>query len=460
MLSNRINELKYLNTYYERAGSQIIVMYGTRGIGKHTIITDFLANKPNYYYKARPASEREQLYRWGCELTRADTRDNSISNLPKYPNYDDIFNIIVDSGKFKNVLIIDDFQYIVKNSPSFMQKLVDLAHGQWNTGQVMIILLSSQIGWIENSMVEKIGEHAYELSGFLKIKELSFYELTIKYRGFKLSKGIETYAILGGNPGMWQYFNDQLSTEENICQNILPKHAYLRHHAERIVADELRETGIYNTILAAIAEGHQKLSDLYLHTSFSRAKISVYLKNLMELQLVEKIFSYDAGGKDNSAKGYYRITNHFVHFYFTYLYPNLSDLTRLSPPEFFRTHIAPSFKSYVTNYFKMVCINRLEQWNRNDELPLKFAQSGEWVGKVGTIDIIAKDDEGRTLIGLCNWEKPFMSYEDYEWLLFCAQKAQLQIDYIYLFSADRFDEKLNLEAKVKQNIRLIGANEL
>ena len=69
-------------------------------------------------------------------------------------------------------------------------------------------------------------------------------------------------------------------------------------------------------------------------------------------------------------------------------------------------------------------------------------------------------EEDETIIGICNFEKPMMRYDDYEWLLFCAEKAKLRADYIYLFSSSRFDEKLNLEAKVKQNLRLITLDEM
>lgn len=441
-LVTRAQEIKYLNVYYERTGSQIIVMYGAKGIGKQAIISDFLVDKPSYYYKARPASEREQLYQWGKELMSGTSR------LPKYPEYADIFAVITDQSNLKKVIVIDEFQFIVKNSPTFIAKLVELAHGQWKKSQILIILLSSQVSWIENGMVSKIGQQAYELSGFLKIKELSFSDVLTMNQEFQMRNAIETYAILGGNLRMWQYFDAHLSVEENICTNILAPQAFLHHHAERVVALELRETGIYNTILAAIAEGHNKLNDLFLHTGFSRAKISVYLKNLMELGLVEKVLSY------------YRITNHFVHFHFTYLYPNQSDLSRLPAIEFLRTHILPTFKSYVASYFKAACISRLEQWNRQKKLPLIFEKFGEWRGKDGAIDIIASDADGKNLIGLCNWEKPLMTHEDYEWLLFCVDKAEVSVDYIYLFSTGRFDEKLSLEAKVKQNIFLIGVDDL
>ena len=53
-----------------------------------------------------------------------------------------------------------------------------------------------------------------------------------------------------------------------------------------------------------------------------------------------------------------------------------------------------------------------------------------------------------------------MRYEDYEWLLFCAEKAKIKPDYIYLFSVKHFDEKINLEAKVKQNLKLITMDEM
>ena len=138
----------------------------------------------------------------------------------------------------------------------------------------------------------------------------------------------------------------------------------------------------------------------------------------------------------------------------------MSSLEQLAPDQFYKRYIAPYFKSYVAEYFKTVCrqhVEKLDKWGR---LPVENDRMGEWVGKLGTIDVIAQSEEGVTLIGICNWEKNIMSYADYEWLLFCAEKAKLRADYIYLFSVNHFDEKLNLEAKMKQNLKLISMNEM
>ncbi len=454
MLLGRTSELKHLNTYYDQEGSQIVVVYGQKNVGKTALLMNFVQDKPHYYIRVRSASDRQIRYLWGQELAKDDIK------LLKYPTFADIFKAIINTQTDKKVIIIDEFQYAIKASDDFMKELVNFVHSYWQSQNVMIVLCSSSIGWVENSMINKIGDAAYELSSFLKIKELSFEHMMEFAPGFSMESCIEAYAVLGGVPGLWEHFSDKISIKENIVRYILDPNCFLRFEGQRIVEDELRETNVYNTILSSIAQGHHKLNDLYLHTEFSRAKISVYLKNLMELELVEKVFSYDTEGKENTQKGIYRISNHFVDFYFTFIYPNLTDLETMMPTEFYKVHIAPKFKSYVAEYFRTVCKQHIEKWNKWGSLPIEIDRIGEWVGKIGTIDVIAQNEKGDTIVSICNWDKPLMRYDDYEWLLYCCKEAKIRVDYVYLFSVRRFDEKLNLEAKVKTNLKLISLEDM
>lgn len=459
MVPERVSELRYLNSYFEREGSQILVVYGEKNVGKTTLLYQFARGKAGSYYRARSASEREQCSQWARELKMGNKREAC------YPSYSEIFKKILDAFQGmepaeKKLLIVDEFQYMVKAGDGFMKELLALIHGRAANRPLMVVLCSSSIGWVENSMVNKIGEAASELSGFLKIRELGVEAVRSFFPGFTRRQCVETYAILGGVPGYWRHFDETLSIKENICEHILDRDTLLYGEGQRIVEEELRETGVYNTILSSIAAGRRKLNDLYLHTEFSRAKISVYLKNLMELELVEKVFSYDTEGKANTQKGVYRISNHFVHFYFTYLYPNLSSLERMSAEEFYKEYIAPTFNIYVADYFSLFCKQHFERWNKQGKLPIKVTRVGEWVGKFGTIDIVAQSEEGETILGICNWEKPVMRYDDYEWFLFCAEKARLTADYIYLFSVHNFEERLKLEATVKPNMKLISMDDM
>lgn len=375
MLLGRTTELGYLNNYYDRDGSQILIVYGQKHIGKTALVKEFMKDRPGYYYLASACSEREQAYQWGRQLTH----DGYV--VEKFPAFQEIFEKIARRVTGKKVLVIDEFQNIVRASDAFMKDLVAFVHSQWNRDDVMVILVSSSIGWIENSMITRIGEAAYELSGLLKIKEMPFADLVERFPNFRIEECVEAYAILGGIPGLWNQFDDRLTIQQNICRNILDCNSFLFEEGERILTEQLREPGVYNTIMASIAAGNYKLNDLHQHTEFSRAKISVYLKNLIELELVEKVFSYDTAGKENVQKGIYRISHPFVDFYYTYMYPHLSDLQMLSVGEFYNHYIMRDFRRYVSGYFKQVCRQHLARLGDRHRLPINCGTIGEWIGK-------------------------------------------------------------------------------
>lgn len=454
MLLGRSQETKNLEAYYEREGSQLVVLYGRENVGKTSLLMDFCKDKTYSYYLARPCSEKEQLYLWSKEI------QSDFKALDVTCEFSSIFSSITTVKSAKKIIVIDEFQYIVKTSTQFMKEIINLIHNAWNNQPVLVVLCSSSIGFIENTMVSKIGQSAYEITGFLKVKELNFLDLVRKFSKYSVEQCVEVYSILGGVPGLWRYFNQNLSVKENICRTILKQGTVLYDEARRFVSEELREPTVYHTILEAIASGDEKLNELYLKTDYSRAKISVYLKNLMELEIVEKVYSIDTAGRENTKKGIYRISNHFVYFWFRYLFPNLSKLQLMTEEEFYDQYIADTLRNYTASSFTSVCMEYLNLLNQSGKLELKYQRAGSWVGKVGTIDIAAVSDSGKTLVGICNWEHSIMTYEDYEWLLFCAEQAKMNIDYIYLFTVGGFDEKLHAESKIKGYIHLIDLSQL
>ncbi len=62
MFLGRTSELNYLNAFYDSEGSQLLVVYGQKNIGKTSLLKEFVKGKPYHYYCARSASEREQTY--------------------------------------------------------------------------------------------------------------------------------------------------------------------------------------------------------------------------------------------------------------------------------------------------------------------------------------------------------------------------------------------------------------
>lgn len=447
MVSGRNNEIKYLEDCYHKDGSSLVVMYGRDSIGKTSVLKEFIQNKEYNYYLARAASEDEQM--------RLLAREFECQNT-----YESVFGKIMSTPASKKLIIIDEFHFLVKNSRFFMDQIINLLHENWNNGSVMIVLCSSAFTWVENDMVSQIGNAAYEISGFLKLKELSFLELVRNFPNKSFKECMSIYAVLGGVPGLWNYFSQSKSVKENICDTLLNDKSVLYYKPMMEIKDKLREPAIYSTILSRIAAGDEKLNDIYEATGFVRAKISVYLKNLMELEIVEKVYSVDTAGRNNVRKGVYRIKNHLLAFYFTFIFPNQSDLYLLGPEGFYDKHIAPALKDYEAVFFKLVCREYMRLKASADDLPIKVDEIGSWCGKSGDIDILGISKDGGVIAGICLWNKDIVSVEDFDWLRYCLKQARLKGSYYYIFSGRDFDDKLKQLSAENPNIQLIGPDDL
>ncbi|MCR4741220.1 MAG: ArsR family transcriptional regulator [Lachnospiraceae bacterium] len=455
MLQERTLEYDYLQGFYNKDENRIVVVYGDRFSGIDHFLKDFIKDYDYFYYRARPCSMNEQLDLWKRELKEDLSRNPDMGH-----GYLGILSAMMQKKTEKRIVFIDEFQNIIKYSEDFMESLIRVSNDKWNNQPTLFILATRSVYWVENSMVEKLGKNAYEIHGLLKINDLKFLNLVRYFKKYKLKNHVEVYSILGGKRGLWDHFNDDRSVNDNICKNILTKGSFLYEYGMHILPEELREPNVYNTILSTLAQGREKLNDIYRHTGYSRAKISVYLKNLISLNIVEKVDSYDTLGRENAQKGIYRICDPFVDFWFCFVFSHLSKLDIYTPERFFTKYISPELKNYTAKYFKDVCSEYLELMNRAGQLRYNYTKKGSWIGKVGTIDIIAQDDAGHTIIGLCNWEKSRMLYEDYEWLVFCVRQARLSADDYYLFSANGFDEQLISEAENSDNIYLIDSDKL
>lgn len=450
MLIGREAEINLLNSYYMRPGNQVMIMYGLDGVGKTALAREFAMERGGFdYFECQPLFEREQLYQWA-------NYSHTELGLSQYPAFLELFqalDAVAEPGDGKRILIFDEFQYLLKYSTDFTKNL--FAYLNSSDKKYMVILISSSIDWIENSMIKKIGMDAKNITGFFKVKELSFGAFREYFGKMRFDECVSGYAILGGIPKLWTYFDKNKGLKDNIINNILDVNSPLLSYGEEAVKKELRETSVYNTILCALASGKNKLNDLYNHTMFSRAKISVYIKNLMELGFVTKEFSVDTEGRNNTQKGIYDICINYVDFTYKYIFPYKGELNIDSRNAFYDKHIKPNLKTYTSKFFPNVCREFLDAQNTFGNLPIRYNRLGRWIGKLGTIDYVASDENGNTLLVLCNWEKPMIRFDDYEWLLFCAKQAKIRADYCMLISAQGFDEKLKFASNSKKNISLV-----
>lgn len=419
MLTGREQETAFLENHYKRPGSQILVVYGQRGVGKAALLNAFTEKKDTVYYAAANCSSREQQYLWGREL-RSRGRD-----IADYPSWRELLEgLTVQKNGItteKKVLIIESFQYLLKADTLFLQELIRFLKEK-TEGTLLVILSTYASGWVENSMISKVGNLAFSISGFLKVKELTFSAIRKIFKDYTIQESIALHGALGGLPGWWKLLDSGISVEENLSNLALQRNSFLPELMIRWLSEELRETAVYATILATIADGKRsKLNDIYAHTGFSRAKISVYLKNLMELELVEKVLP-----------GTYEICNSFVRFYFRFLFPNQTFTGTDKGCSFYEKYIGTDYNEFLKVSYRRICQEILQG---------KFHSIELWNSRQGKIYILCREESGRKIVVDYSGTVCYTS-KDYDALLTAMKKERIIADDIMIFGENGYEAAL------------------
>ncbi len=438
MFVGRTQELKQLEDAYRQERNAAVVLYGRFGIGKTELAALFAKDKPTLFYLARELSEQEQCFSFAREL-----------GVPAGEETPDFYSVLKQAiadradGSQKTVIIVDEFHFLIKTSEAFKIAFLKVLMEE----KCMFLFLSSSVNWVENSMVEDFGPAARALYGTIKLKEFSFLELVKRFPDMSVEKTIYANAVLGGVPEYLNFWNEKSSVKENILRIFLRKDAPLLYGAEAFLKRELRELGAYNAILAALAAGRNKLNDIYARTGFSRAKISVYIKNLIELDVVEKVFSFDASESAtlvhaNVQKGLYRIKDNYLRFWYRYVFPNLSAILMGHGEQVYEQEIAKDFAAYMQESFTGVCSEYLKLMDQYGRLADRYETWGTWYGKSGSIDVVAGNEAGAILAGFCRFDGKMMTGKDWSQYKELLELALLSPQELYLFSKAGFTEEL------------------
>ena len=440
MFIGREKEKKLLDESFRKKENDIVILYGREGIGKTTLVKEFARDKVVIYYHAREYSEKEQ---------------NRFFDKKK----EEIAQFLLLPAKEKCCFDIDEFDLMQKGYKEFFQDFMSYLQ-TLPIGQVMVLLVSSSVQWVENKMAEEAPELIGEVSVLIKLREFSFMEMVDRFPNCSTEEIISIYAVLGGVPEYLDLWNPKESLKKNIIRLFLDEHALLRKEASRFLKTVLRELPFYNTILSVLAEDVPKLNYLYNRTGFSRAKISVYIKNLIQLDVASKIFSFEPDKRDAVQKGLYGITDSLLEFYFKLIYPNLSDLTILTPDEFFAKHIKDHLGELMEKAYIKVCREFMDLMSRYDRLPEKFGNFGSLYGKTGFIPLVSRSENGKIVVGNCKWSNKPMSMKDFEELLDYTGQLGKEVDYYYLFSKSGFAQDLSAMAGNMDNINCIDLEDL
>jgi AAA+ ATPase superfamily predicted ATPase len=139
-----------------------------------------------------------------------------------------------------------------------------------------------------------------------------------------MDERILAYAILGGMPAYLGRFDDARTIQENLMRECLRPEGYLFDEVQFLLRSELSNPATYNSILAAVARGVDKVGDIALAVGVDSAHANKYLSTLRELRLVERDVPLTDPDPLRSRRGTYRIADRFLAFHFRHIQPHVS----------------------------------------------------------------------------------------------------------------------------------------
>ena len=330
------------------------MVYGREGIGKTTLLREFLQDKPFVYYQARELSREEQYHYF-------EQKQNELMNR-------------IRTSSSKLCFVIDEFDLMQKGNKEFLDDLQNF-YAAIQGENVLMILTSSCISWVEHQMADQFGKWMEHVVETIKLQEFSFMEMVDRFPQCSTKDCIAIYSILGGVPAYLAHWDPQDSIRRNVIRLILDDKGILHKEAGRFLKTSLRELPFYNTILSVLAEDEPKLNYLYQRTGFSRAKISVYIKNLTQMDVAAKIHSFQPENGQIGKKGLYEIRDRFLAFWYKLVYPNLSELSLMTPEKFYEQYIKDAMDEVERKTYGRVCQEFMDLMNQYGRLPQTFAVS-------------------------------------------------------------------------------------
>ena len=477
MFIGRKQELQFLEDKYNSRGGQLIVLYGRRRVGKTETLREFCKGKKHIFYSCREVSDRLQLRSFSEKLLKENIP--AASYIKEFADWETTLKSVLDLpyGDEKKLLIIDEFPYMCRGNESIPSVLQNLWDELFKDENVMIVLCGSAMSFIEKELLAEKNPLYGRATGIYKMEAMGFYDAAQFFPDYSDRDKIIAYSILGGIPHYLRQFDADLTLEENIKRNILTKGCVLYSEVEFLLRQELRETPLYNSIIEAVALGNTKLNDISVKSLVEdTSKTSVYLKNLIELEIIKREFSVDDGMKEraNTNRGLYRLTDNFFRFWYAFVFTNYSELESGDADGVFEYAIKPNLYEFASFAFEDVCHEYIRKMQRAGKLPFRYQRMGRWWGKTTVrrkdktevqeteIDLLAVSQKAdQYLVGECKFKGRPFSYAEYldTSTKLSRQKEKAEFFY-YLFSESGFDDNLIAEAEKDDHLTLVGLEDI
>jgi uncharacterized protein len=402
----RERELTILNEVYERPNGQMFVLYGRRGVGKTVLLGHWLeSNKHRHFFWTADQRSAPVLLRSLSQAIAGSVEPGR--RIPAEFTYSSWEMAFDEIGRLAQpqrlVVVLDEFTYLMAADPALPSILQRVWDHKLKQSNLMLVITGSHAGMIERQVLAYRAPLYHRANVALHLQPLPYGVLADFFPRYSAEERVQVYACVGGVPTYLELLRPDEPLEDNLKSLLGLK--LIIDDAGALLRDQLSDPAQCISIVEAIAAGYDQFSDIAAMAGLPVSHLGKYLSVLKRLGIVAREVPATETKPEKSRRGRYRITDHYLRFYYRFLSNQRANLERgLINPVWLnvRQHLAEFVGGTV---FEELCREYLLQLGNAGQLAFMPRVVGSfWGSRLPQIDVVAINEDAHQLIlGECKW---------------------------------------------------------
>lgn len=395
---NRQLEEQRIKTALQRHRSQFIVVYGRRRAGKSTLLRRLLG-EGDVYFQASETTAAYQLER----LTAALAEKFPGLGGARFMDWKALLIAVRGFTKDRFTLVIDELPYLVQSDselPSVLQEFVD----DRDRMPFDLIVCGSSQQMMRGLVLTSTAPLYGRADEVIKIAPLTAGWLNDHLQDATAAELVTEYATWGGIPRYWELRSNYGSYDEAVRQLVLQPTGVLHEEPSRLLLEELQNPVQSTTLLALIATGVHRPSELGARMGKPATDLSRPLQRLIEMGYLFRETPYGSSAKQRKGN-LYKVADPFLRFHYHFVYPHLSQLTPQRVPTTWE-RLRGTLSHFVAPQWAILCQRAI---GNHPRFAPNYSFPGRWWGSVSRhqrieLDLVAQSfDKPSLLVGECKW---------------------------------------------------------
>ncbi|MDN5931869.1 MAG: ATP-binding protein [Pseudonocardia sp.] len=326
MFVSRSNELAALESWWQRPGASMALVWGRRRVGKTALVGRFAEARRAVFHTARGVGVAEELDTFARKIPEGVDVGRRLDIAP-LTSWEDALVTLAGAARHEPLLLVlDEYPDLAAGDPSIDTRLRAVWDEVRSSTQLKVLLCGSAV-----RAMEAVAEHRSPLHGRFDLRMLVHPfrpdEAALLLPGLSPADRARAWAICDGVPLYLSWWDQSSDVQGNLLRLACEPGAPLRTEGEFLLATDGASGGLTRQVLGAIAVGKNRHSEIVEAVTATR-QVARVLDDLERLRLVERVIPVTDDGSTRTGRTTYRISDNYLAFWLAMLSPHLGEIDR------------------------------------------------------------------------------------------------------------------------------------